>query len=378
MKNIPSFIRELYGSQEFIPLHPPVFIGNEKSYLNDTIDSTYVSSVGAFVDRFEEETANLLGVSKSVAVVNGTSALQLALRLAGVQNSDEVITQALSFVATANAISYLGASPVFIDVDLDSMGLSPLHLNNFLNEYAEKREDGCYNKITGRKISACVPMHTFGMMCRIDEISTICDDWNINLVEDAAEAFGSKWNNKYAGSFGLINAFSFNGNKIITAGGGGLVCSNTKSIADKAKHLSTTAKKSHRWEYFHDKLGYNFRMPNVNAAIALGQLECLSVFISSKQEIFKKYQNFFKSSPIKLISPLDNCFWNHWLFSLCLENREERDAFLKYTNDNNIMTRPIWNLLFKLPMYKSCFRDDQKNAIYLEDRIVNIPSGAKV
>jgi len=378
MKNIPSFIRELYGSQEFIPLHPPVFIGNEKSYLNDTIDSTYVSSVGAFVDRFEEETANLLGVSKSVAVVNGTSALQLALRLAGVQNSDEVITQALSFVATANAISYLGASPVFIDVDLDSMGLSPLHLNNFLNEYAEKREDGCYNKITGRKISACVPMHTFGMMCRIDEISTICDDWNINLVEDAAEAFGSKWNNQYAGSFGLINAFSFNGNKIITAGGGGLVCSNTKSIADKAKHLSTTAKKSHRWEYFHDELGYNFRMPNVNAAIALGQLECLSVFISSKKEIFKKYQNFFKSSPIKLISPLDNCFWNHWLFSLCLENREERDTFLKYTNDNNIMTRPIWNLLFKLPMYKSCFRDDQKNAIYLEDRIVNIPSGAKV
>jgi perosamine synthetase len=378
MKNIPSFIRELYGSQEFIPLHPPIFIGNEKSYLNETIESTFVSSVGAFVDRFEEQTANLLGVSKSVAVVNGTSALQLALRVAGVQNKDEVITQSLSFVATANAISYLGASPVFIDVDLDTMGLSPHHLNNFLNEYAENREDGCYNKITGKKISACVPMHTFGMMCRVDEISVICDDWNIPLVEDAAEAFGSKWNNQYAGSFGLINAFSFNGNKIITAGGGGLVCSNTISMADKAKHLSTTAKKGHNWEYFHDELGYNFRMPNVNAAIALGQLECLSILISSKKEIFKKYQDFFDSSPIKLISPLDNCLWNHWLFSVCLENREERDAFLRYTNENKIMTRPIWNLLFKLPMYKSCYRDDQKNAIYLEDRIVNIPSGAKV
>jgi len=313
-----------------------------------------------------------------VAVVNGTSALQLALRVSGVQANDEVLTQSLSFVATANAIQYLGALPVFIDVDLETMGLSPDHLRNFLNEYAEIRNGGCYNKKTGNKISACVPMHTFGMMCRIEEILTLCDQWKIPLVEDAAEAFGSQSNNKSAGSFGLVNAFSFNGNKIITAGGGGLVCSNSNALAIQAKHLSTTAKTAHRWEYFHDSLGYNFRMPNVNAAIALAQLETFSSIVASKKEIFKKYQNFFDSSTIKLINPVDNSTWNHWLFSVCLNNREERDTFLKYTNQNGVMTRPIWNLLFKLPMYQNCLRDNQKNSLYLEERIVNIPSGARL
>lgn len=378
MKSFSSFVQELYKTKEFIPLHPPVFSGNEKAYLNETIDSTFVSSVGAFVDRFEEESAKFLGVTKSVAVVNGTSALQLALRVSGVQANDEVLTQSLSFVATANAIQYLGALPVFIDVDLETMGLSPDHLRNFLNEYAEIRQGGCYNKKTGNKIGACVPMHTFGMMCRIEEILTLCDQWKIPLVEDAAEAFGSQSNNKSAGSFGLVNAFSFNGNKIITAGGGGLVCSNSNALAIQAKHLSTTAKTAHSWEYFHDSLGYNFRMPNVNAAIALAQLETFSSIVASKKETFKKYQSFFDSSTIKLINPVDDSTWNHWLFSVCLNNREERDAFLKYTNQNGVMTRPIWNLLFKLPMYQNCLRDDQKNALYLEERIVNIPSGARL
>lgn len=377
MKNLPSFIKELYGTKEFIPLHPPVFVGNEKKYLNETIDSTFVSSVGPFVDRFEEESARYLGVTKSVAVVNGTSALQLALRISGVQANDEVLTQSLSFVATSNAIQYLGALPVFIDVDLDTMGLSPNHLRNFLIEYAEIREGICYNKKTGNKIGACVPMHTFGMMCRIEEILDLCNQWNIPLVEDAAEAFGSQSNNKSAGSFGLINAFSFNGNKIITAGGGGLICSNIESLAVRAKHLSTTAKVDHTWEYFHNCLGYNFRMPNVNAAIALAQLESFSSILNSKKGIFKKYQEFFDTSSIKLNVPINSSLWNHWLFSVCLENREERDAFLKYTNENGIMTRPIWNLLFRLPMYQNCQRDDQKNALYLEERIVNIPSGAR-
>lgn len=376
MKNFPSFVQELYETREFVPLHSPVFKGNEKVYLNEAIDSTFVSSVGPFVDLFEEKSAKFLGVTKSVAVVNGTSALQLALRISGVQANDEVLTQSLSFVATANAINYLGAVPVFIDVDLDTMSLSPQHLRNFLNEYAEIRQGGCYNKKTGKKIAACVPMHTFGMMCRIEEILDLCNKWSIPLVEDAAEAFGSQLKNKYAGSFGLINAFSFNGNKIITAGGGGLVCSNVESLAVQAKHLSTTAKVSHSWEFFHDSLGYNFRMPNVNACVALAQLESFSSIVESKKEIFIKYQKFFDSSSIKLINPIDKDLWNHWLFSVCLDNREERDEFLKYTNENAVMTRPIWNLLFKLPMYQNCFRDDQKNSLYLEDRIVNIPSSA--
>lgn len=378
MKNFHSFVQELYSTKEFIPLHSPVFVGNEKAYLTETIDSTFVSSVGPFVDLFEAETAKFLGVTKSVAVVNGTSALQLALRISGVQANNEVLTQSLSFVATANAISYLGALPVFIDVDLDTMSLSPEHLRNFLNEYAEIRQGGCYNKKTGNKIAACVPMHTFGMMCRIEEILDLCNQWNIPLVEDAAEAFGSQSNNKFAGSFGLINAFSFNGNKIITAGGGGLLCSNLESLANQAKHLSTTAKVGHSWEYFHDSLGYNFRMPNINAAIALAQLESFSSIVDSKKEIFKEYQKFFYSSSIKLINPIDNNLWNHWLFSVSLDNREERNAFLKYTNENGVMTRPIWNLLFRLPMYEYCLRDDQKNAIYLEERIVNLPSGARL
>lgn len=378
MKSFTSFVKELYETREFVPLHSPVFVGNEKAYLNEAIDSTFVSSVGPFVDLFEEKSANFLGVTKSVAVINGTSALQLALRISGVQANDEVLTQSLSFVATANAINYLGAVPVFIDVDLDTMSLSPEHLRNFLNEYAEIRQGGCYNKKTGNKIAACVPMHTFGMMCRIEEILDLCNEWTIPIVEDAAEAFGSQSNNKYAGSFGLINAFSFNGNKIITAGGGGLVCSNIESLANQAKHLSTTAKVKHSWEFFHDSLGYNFRMPNVNACIALAQLESFSSIVESKKEIFIKYQKFFDSSSIKLINPIDSNLWNHWLFSVCLDNREERDEFLKYTNENSVMTRPIWNLLFKLPMYENCFRDDQKNSLYLEERIVNIPSSARL
>ena len=378
MKNFTSFVHELYETREFIPLHSPVFIGNEKKYLSEAIDSTFVSSVGPFVDLFEKESAKFLGVTRAVAVVNGTSALQLALRISGVQANDEVLTQSLSFVATANSIKYLGAKPVFIDVDLDTMSLSPNHLSSFLDEYAEIREEGCYNKKTGNKIAACVPMHTFGMMCRIEEIIDLCYKWSIPVVEDAAEAFGSQLKNKYAGSFGLINAFSFNGNKIITAGGGGLVCTNLESLADQAKHLSTTSKVSHSWEFFHDSLGYNFRMPNVNACVAIAQLESFSSIVESKKEIFIKYQKFFDSSSIKLINPNNKDLWNHWLFSVCLENRQERDEFLKYTNENAVMTRPIWNLLFKLPMYQNCFRDDQKNSLYLEERVVNIPSSAKL
>ena len=288
------FVRELYQSKDdFIPLHVPVFNGKEKEYLLETIDSTFVSSVGKYVDQVESFLADYTKTSKGVAVVNGTAAIQVALRLVGVRPSDEVITQALTFVATANSIAYNGATPVFIDVDKDTMGMSPSALKAFLEEYGEKRDQGVYNRKTGKRISAVLPMHTFGFMCRISEILTICNEWGIPCVEDAAEALGSQSEGKSAGSFGMLGAFSFNGNKIITAGGGGVIVSRDTELGIKAKYVTTTAKRPHAFEYFHDELGYNFRMPNVNAALLLAQLEKLEDYRVSKSLVYKKYQSFF-------------------------------------------------------------------------------------
>ena len=375
-----SFVRELYQSKEkYVPLHVPVFNGNEKEYLLETIDSTFVSSVGKYVDQVESFLADYTKTSKGVAVVNGTAAIQVALRLVGVSPSDEVITQALTFVATANSISYNGAKPVFVDVDKDTMGMSPKALEAFLEEYGEKRDQGVYNRKTGKRISAVLPMHTFGFMCRISEIQTICNEWGIPCVEDAAEALGSRSEGKSAGSFGSLGAFSFNGNKIITAGGGGVIVSNDPELGIKAKYITTTAKRPHAFDYYHDELGYNFRMPNVNAALLLAQLEKLEEYRISKSSVYGKYQNFFKTNfedaelmPI----PETTSQWNYWLMSIQLENREARDAFLNATNSQGVMTRPIWQLMYKLPMYSDCQRDDQVNAEFLEDTIVNIPSSA--
>jgi len=371
-----DFIREQFQTEDFIPLHAPVFSGREKEYLFDTIDSTFVSSVGAYVDAFEEKMQHLTQTPKAVAVVNGTAALQVALRLAGVKAEDEVLTQALTFVATANAIAYNQARPVFLDVDRDTMGLSPIALSYFLESHAELREDGAYNKNTNRRISACLPMHTFGLMCRIEEIAVICADWNIPLVEDAAEALGSTYKAKAAGSFGVFGTFSFNGNKIVTCGGGGAIVSNDIELGKQGKHLTTTAKVPHAWEYMHDELGYNFRMPNLNAALACAQLEQLSDFIEQKRKLFKQYTDFFANSPIEVKQPLPDTTSDHWLIALELLDREARDAFLEATNAVGVMTRPIWQLMYKLPMYGHCQRDGQEHAEYLEDRIVNIPSSA--
>ena len=375
-----SFVRDLYQSKEkFVPLHVPVFNGNEKEYLLETIDSTFVSSVGKYVDQVESFLADYTKTSKGVAVVNGTAAIQVALRLVGVRPNDEVITQALTFVATANSIAYNGAKPVFIDVDKDTMGMSPKALEAFLEEYGEKKDQGVYNRKTGKRISAILPMHTFGFMCRISEIQTICNEWGIPCVEDAAEALGSQSEGKSAGSFGMLGAFSFNGNKIITAGGGGVIVSNDIELGIKAKYLTTTAKRPHAFEYFHDELGYNFRMPNINAAVLLAQLEKLEDYRVSKSLVYEKYQSFFDTNiegaelmPI----PETTSQWNYWLMSVQLENREARDAFLNATNSQGVMTRPIWQLMYKLPMYSDCQRDDQLNAEFLEDTIVNIPSSA--
>lgn len=372
-----EFIKDCFGRPDFIPLHIPNFWGNEKQYLADTIETTFVSSVGAYVNKFEEQIAEYTQTAKCAAVVNGTAALQVGLRIVGVKAGDEVITQALTFVATTNAIAYNFAKPVFVDVDLDTMGMSPVALSNFLNEFGEKREDGCYNKKSGKRIAACVPMHTFGFMCRIDEIVAVCKEWNIPVVEDAAEALGSSYKGKPAGSFGQVGAFSFNGNKIITAGGGGALVSVDPAFADKAKYLTNTAKVPHKWEYVHDELGYNLRMPNVNAALACAQFEELENLCQSKKALYEEYKGFFANTAIKLREMPENSDWNYWLICVELENSEERDAFLEATNSNGVMTRPIWQLMYRLPMYEDCQKDAQTNAEFLEERIVNIPSSAR-
>ena len=316
-----NFIRSIYNTNGDVYLHEPRFNGNEKDYLMETIDSTYVSSVGPFVDKFELEMSKLTNTARAVAVANGTCALQISLLLAGVKSGDEVLTQALTFVATANSISYLAASPIFIDVDLDTMGLSPTALEDFLHENAELRDNGSFNKKTGKRISACMPMHTFGFMCRIDEIVRICNKWKIAVVEDSAEALGSKYKKKSSGSFGLLSGFSLNGNKIITSGGGGAITTNNVSLGNEAKHLTTTAKVPHQWEYTHDKLGYNFRMPNINSALACAQLEQLNFMKNSKKNIFKQYQEFFLESEINLVDIPKNTDWNYWLMIILYSSR---------------------------------------------------------
>ncbi len=371
------FIRGQFPGEDFVPLHRPKFSGNEKSYLLETIDSTYVSSVGYFVDKFEGMMANLYGASKAVAVVNGTSALQVALRLAGVKKEDEVITQALTFVATVNAILYNNAHPIFIDVDLDTMGLSPRAVAAFLDEFGEMRDGYCYNKKTNKKIAACMPMHTFGFPVHLDKLITVCDNWNIPIVEDAAEAMGGEYKNRPIGSFGKLGVISCNGNKIITSGGGGVIVTNDLELGIKAKHLTTTAKKPHAYEYIHDDIGYNFRMPNINAALACAQLEQLDLFLADKRKLAIEYANYFLERGIKFRKEQPHTKANYWLMCIELENKKERDLFLKETNDNGVMTRPIWQLIYKSSFY-SCFqKDDQKNALFLEQRIVNIPSSAR-
>jgi aminotransferase in exopolysaccharide biosynthesis len=321
--------------------------------------------------------SSISGTNKSIAVVNGTSALQVALRLAGVNVGDEVITQALTFIATVNAVIYNGASPIFIDVDIDTMGLSPCAVGAFLEEYGELREGICYNKKTTRKIAACMPMHTFGFPVHLNELIKVCSKWNIPIVEDAAEAIGSEYQSKPIGSFGKLGVFSFNGNKIVTSGGGGAIVTNDVELGVKAKQLTATAKVPHPYEYVHDEIGYNYRMPNLNAALACAQLEQLSSFIEIKRTLANEYNSYFRSNGINFRTELPQTKANYWLMCIELENKRERDSFLKETNENGVMTRPIWQLIFKSPLYSKFQKDQQLNAMYLEDTIVNIPSSVR-
>jgi len=378
-KKTINFIQELYQTKEFIPLHEPRFIGNEKKYINDTIDSTFVSSVGKYVNQFEEMIVEFTGAKFAVAVSNGTSALHIGLKLVDVNENCEVITQPLTFIATANAISYCNAKPIFIDVDRDTLGLSPLALEKFLKENTfinDKNE--CINQTTNKIIKACVPMHTFGHPCRIDEIVSICDKYNIAVVEDSAESLGSYYKNKHTGTFGKIGIFSFNGNKIITTGGGGMIVTDNEELAKKAKHITTTAKVPDPYEYIHDEIGYNYRLTNLNAALGVAQMENLELFIQKQRDLAKIYSEYFKNSDIQFIKEPKNTTSNYWLNTVVLKDREERDKFLEYTNSNGVMTRAIWRLMNKLEMFKDSQCGDLTNSLWLEDRVVNISSSVRV
>ena len=367
-------IRSVYKTDSFIPLHEPRFLGNEKKYLNECIDSTFVSSVGKFVDEFEEKIASYTGAKYAVATSNGTSALHISLLLANVEQNDEVITQPLTFIATCNAISYCNASPVFIDVDKDTMGMSPVALEIFLKENAEVKNQQCVNKSTGKIIKACIPMHTFGHPCRIKEIQRICKEWHITLVEDSAESLGSYYKNKHTGTYGELGIISFNGNKVITSGGGGCIITDNEVFAKKAKHMTTTAKEPHKWKYTHDMIGYNYRMPNINAALIVAQLEQLDGFLKSKRLLANDYKEFFQDSDIEFATELENSKPNYWLNAIILRDKEQRNLFLDTTNSKGVMTRPIWTLMNKLPMFKDSQCGDLTNSEWLEQRVVNIPS----
>ena len=374
-----SFIQQLYGSADFVPLSVPRFIGNEKKYLEECIDTTFVSSVGKFVDRFEEEMALYTGTKKAVVCVSGTNALHMSLMLVGVERDDEVLTQALTFIATCNALSYIGARPKLIDVDKTTMGLSPDAMKEWLVRNAEIKNGQCYNKHTGRRVKACVPMHTFGHPVRIEELVALCEEYHIELVEDAAESIGSRYKNRHTGTFGKVGAISFNGNKTITTGGGGMMLFQDEELGKQAKHITTQAKISHRWEFRHDHIGYNYRMPNINAALGCAQLENLDKYIESKRQVAAEYEEFFKNIPgMEFFVDSEDTFSNYWLNAVILKDKEAQLDFLQQTNDNGVMTRPIWELMNRLPMFEHCENDGLKNTIWFADRVVNIPSSVRL
>ena len=396
-QKVIGFIKDLYNNQEFVPLAVPKFIGNEKKYLNECIDTTFVSSVGKFVDRFEEDMAAYSGVKRAVVCVSGTNALHMSLMLVGVKRDDEVLTQALTFIATCNALSYIGAHPVFIDVDKSTMGLSPDAMKEWLQKNAEVRKNtrineldkshdfafqedelACYNKNTGRRIKACVPMHTFGHPVRIEDITALCKEWHIELVEDAAESIGSKYKGQHTGTFGKVGAISFNGNKTITTGGGGMMLFNDEEMGAYAKHITTQAKIPHRWEFRHDHIGYNYRMPNINAALGCAQLENLDAYVADKRATAAAYAEYFKNvDGIEFFTEPENCFSNYWLNVVILPDHDKQLEFLQETNDNGVMTRPIWELMNRLPMFENCENDGLENTIFFAERVVNIPSSVR-
>lgn len=369
-----DFIRSKYRTQGNIPLHAPSFGASERKYLLDCLDSTFVSSVGAYVDRFEDEFARITGAAKAVSVVNGTAGLHVALRLVGVEPGDLVLTQSLSFVATCNAIAYCGAQPLFADVDRETMGLSPTAMEALLEEVALRDEGGAVHRATGRRIRACVPMHTFGHPADLDGLVAVCDKWGIALVEDAAEALGSLYHGRHVGLFGLIGVFSFNGNKIVTTGGGGALVFTETQLAARARHLTTTAKRPHAWEFVHDELGYNYRMPNINAALGCAQLERLPGFVEAKRALAADYAEFLRGSDLAFCSEPAGTRSNYWLCAVVCPDRATRDALLTETNAKGVGMRPVWMPMHQTAMYRDAPRGPLPMTEFLAEHVVNLPS----
>ncbi|EKO3577027.1 LegC family aminotransferase [Vibrio metschnikovii] len=369
-----EFIRDQYQTQEFVPLHAPTFAGNEKAYVIETIDSTFVSSVGKFVDEFERKMEAFTGSARAVATVNGTAALHAALYMAGVERGDLVITQALTFVATCNALYHMGAEPIFVDVSPVSMGLCPKAANAFLEEHAQVTESGCIHKQTGRRIKAVVPMHTFGHPVELDELVAVCLKWNITLVEDAAESLGSFYKDKHTGTLGEFGAVSFNGNKIITTGGGGMVLCGTEEAGRRTKHVTTTAKVPHPYEFFHDEPGFNYRMPNLNAALGCAQMEVLERYLAQKRQLAHEYQAFFAGSDVTFVVEPEYAQSNYWLNAIICADAQQRNELLEQTNAAGVMTRPIWQLMHRLPMFEQALRGDLTHSEFIEAHLINLPS----
>ncbi|NNN48637.1 LegC family aminotransferase [Vibrio sp. 2-2(8)] len=369
-----EFVRDQYQTQEFIPLHAPTFSGNEKAYVMETIDSTFVSSVGKFVDELERKMEAFTGSARAVATVNGTAALHAALYMAGVERGDLVITQALTFVATCNALYHMGAEPIFVDVSPVSLGLCPKAVNAFLEEYAEVTEAGCIHKQTGRRIKAVVPMHTFGHPVELDELVAVCSKWHITLVEDAAESLGSFYKGKHTGTLGEFGAVSFNGNKIITTGGGGMVLCGTEDAGRRTKHVTTTAKVPHPYEFFHDEPGFNYRMPNLNAALGCAQMEVLERYLAQKRQLAQQYQAFFAGSDVTFVVEPEYAQSNYWLNAIICADAQQRNELLEQTNAAGVMTRPIWQLMHRLPMFEQALRGDLTHSEFIEAHLINLPS----
>lgn len=372
--SLVEFVRDTYQTNEFIPLHAPTFDGNEKAYVTETIESTFVSSVGKFVDEFEQKIEAYTGTAKAVAAVNGTAALHAALYMAGVERGDLVVTQALTFVATCNALYHMGAEPIFVDVSSASLGLCPKAMDQYLLQNAEVTEKGCIHKQTGKRIRAVVPMHTFGHPVELDELIAVCLKWQLILVEDAAESLGSFYKGQHTGTFGDYAAISFNGNKVITTGGGGMILCKTQEQGARTKHVTTTAKVPHPFEFYHDEPGFNYRMPNLNAALGCAQMEVLESYLVQKRQLAEQYQHFFAGSDFTFVTEPEYATSNYWLNAIICPDTASRDHMLEQTNSAGVMTRPIWQLMHRLPMFENALRGDLTQSEFIEAHLINIPS----
>ena len=379
-EKIIDLIQTVIGSETAI-LHEPCFEGNEEKYVADCVKTGWVSSVGSYVDQFERMLEEITGATKAIAVSSGTSGLLIALKLAGVEADEEVIVPAFTFVATANAVAHCNAIPHFVDIEPDTLGIDPTILRHYLAEITESKNGRTVNKKTGRIVSAVIPMHAFGHPMRVDELMDVASEYNLNVVEDAAESLGSFFQNQHTGTFGKLGVISFNGNKICSTGGGGAILTNDLQLGEKAKHLTTTAKVSHAWEYYHDQVGFNFRMPNLNAALGCAQLEQLENFVQAKRELAQTYQKTFASSDVAtILHEPAHCRSNYWLNTMILEPEyaSRRDTILREFHQHRIMARPAWELMTNLPMYSECPASDLTHSRDLHARVINLPSGLAV